>query len=295
MKYLMLLCAATLCFVACSSESFDFVFMTDIHVQLERNAAAGFASAIQRVNQLDPDFVITGGDLVYDALGQNFSRADSLYDLFIDLSQKFTMPVYHTMGNHEVFGWYPESGVHADHAEYGKKMFQNRLGKGATYRSFDYKSWHFILLDAVSLTPDRRYEGRIDSLQMDWLQKDLQRLEPSTPIVLCTHIPLVSVYGQMTHGPLYAFSAGEVVTNALELLALFKERNLRLVLQGHFHEVEEIVYQGTRFITAGAVCGAWWQGARDGFPEGFVNVKIKNGDVSWDYLTFGWSAENESQ
>ena len=44
--------------------SFNFVFMTDIHLTTERNAVEGFTRAIRSVNDLNPDFVITGGDLI---------------------------------------------------------------------------------------------------------------------------------------------------------------------------------------------------------------------------------------
>ena len=47
---------------------FSFAFLTDIHLQPEKGAKAGFQWAIREVNKLDPDFVITGGDLVMDRL-----------------------------------------------------------------------------------------------------------------------------------------------------------------------------------------------------------------------------------
>ena len=75
-------------------DAFSFAFLTDIHLQPERNAGQGFRQAIDTVNKLDPDFVITGGDQIMDALGQTESRADSLYDMYIELSGLFTMPVY---------------------------------------------------------------------------------------------------------------------------------------------------------------------------------------------------------
>jgi len=55
--------------------------MKDIHVQQEKNAAKGIHQAVDSVNNLNPDFVITGGDLVMDSLGQSFEKADQLYNL----------------------------------------------------------------------------------------------------------------------------------------------------------------------------------------------------------------------
>ena len=274
-----------------NAKSFRFVFMTDIHLQPERKASEGFASAIEKVNALDPDFVITGGDLIMDALGQSFGRADSLYNLYQTMLPLFKMPVYNTMGNHEVFGLYEDSGIPTSHEEFGKKMFKNRLGKGKTYHSFDHKGWHFIILDGIDFTPERHYYGHVDSLQMYWLKNDLSEVDAGTPIVISTHIPLFSVFGQMRNGPNFAMSESSVITNALDVIKEFDGHNLKLVLQGHLHMVEEIRYRNTTYITGGAVSGGWWKGPRDGFPEGFTVVDVNGNDFSWQYETYGWQAE----
>ena len=57
--------------------SFEFVFMTDIHIRPDMNAPKGFQMAIDAANQLKPDFVLTGGDLIFDALRGNQSRSPS--------------------------------------------------------------------------------------------------------------------------------------------------------------------------------------------------------------------------
>ena len=77
-----------------SPDEFTFAFLTDIHLQPERNATEGFRKAIEKVNELNPDFVITGGDLIMDALGVSFNRADSLYTLYNNICEEFKMPVY---------------------------------------------------------------------------------------------------------------------------------------------------------------------------------------------------------
>ncbi|MFC2076599.1 Gfo/Idh/MocA family protein [candidate division KSB1 bacterium] len=63
---------------AAGGGKFRFVHMTDMHVQPERNGEAGLRAAIKAVNGLNPrpDLVITGGDLVMDALEQTYERAD---------------------------------------------------------------------------------------------------------------------------------------------------------------------------------------------------------------------------
>lgn len=272
---------------------FRFVFMTDIHIQPELKADEGFKVAIQKVNSLKPDFVITGGDLIMDALKQPHERATQLYELYKKMSQHFEMPVYNTIGNHEHFGLYIESGISPEHPEYGKAMYRKYLGNGTTYSAFDHKNWHFILLDAVGFTPERHYIGEVDSLQLLWLAEDLKKVEKSTPIVVSLHIPLISVWEQVQKGGTAPLGPGSVVTNSKEVLDLFKDHNLVLVLQGHLHIIEEIIFRNTHFITGGAVSGGWWKDSYHDFPMGFVVVDVKDGKFSWHYETFEWIPQTE--
>ena len=275
------------------SETFRFVFLTDIHIQPELRAREGTVAAFEKINELQPDFVITGGDLIMDALAVSYGRADSLYTLYNSVLQDFTIPVYNSIGNHEIFGLNPNSGISESHPEYGKNMYKDRLGAGNTYTSFDHKGWHFITLDGIGFTEDRQYYGHIDSLQIVWLKNDLSAVDFKTPIVVSTHIPFVSVYTQMTQGSTTGLSNSSVITNGKDVLELFEGHNLKLVLQGHLHEVEEIIYKGTHYITAGAVSGAWWRGPREGFPEGFAVVDVVGDEFTWQYESYGWQAQTE--
>ncbi len=271
-----------------SNDSFSFVFMTDIHLQPERNATKGFLQAIETVNNLKPDFVLTGGDLIMDALGQTYSRSDSLYDLYETTIQQFDMPVFNTMGNHEIFGLYEESGIDPTHKEYGKKMYENRLNK--RYYSFEYNNWHFIILDGISDTGDKHYFGMVDSTQVEWLKDELKAIGKEEPVVVSTHIPLLSVGNQIMHGPTEAFKKSSIITNAREIINILENYNVKIVLQGHLHFLEDINYNGIHYITGGAVCAGWWKGPRFGMEEGFLLIKVKNDDFTWKYIDYGWEA-----
>lgn len=272
--------------------SFSFVFMTDIHIQPRQNAVEGFEQAISLANSLHPDFVITGGDLVMDALAQPFEIADSLFRLYVKTSKRFKVPVYNTIGNHEHFGVYKESKVSTTHPEYGSKMFERYLGK--PYYSFNHKGWHFIILNSVAITSQRRYIGLIDKQQMEWIEHDLANIAPTTPIIVSSHIPLISLWTPVFEGNMKVNDSSTVVTNAQEVLKLFSGYNLRLVLQGHQHFYEDITYQfdgqSLRFITAGAVCASWWNGPERGLQEGFLKIDIKGSDIETRYIDYQWDA-----
>ncbi|MBN2773951.1 MAG: metallophosphoesterase [Prolixibacteraceae bacterium] len=269
-----------------SENSFSFVFMTDIHVQPERNATEGFLQAIDTINKIAPDFVLTGGDLIMDALGQSLGRSDSLYNLYEGTVKKLNMPVYNTMGNHEVFGLYVQSGIDPDNELYGKNMYEKRLAK--RYYSFDKNGWHFIMLDGIGFTENRRYYGHIDSMQIDWLSKDLEKTGKEIPVVICTHIPLLSVGSQIMSGPTEGFDQGSIITNANEIIPILEQFNVKMVLQGHLHFLEDIYYNGIHYITGGAVCSNWWRGQRHGMEEGFLKINLAGENFTWDYIDFGW-------
>jgi Icc protein len=273
-------------------DTWSFVFMTDIHVQPELKADEGFRQALQQANETKPDFILTGGDLIMDALEAGQARADSLFQLYSDIVRTSSVPVYHCVGNHEVFGWSPKSGVSPSHPDYGKRMFERWLGK--RYYSFDHKGWHFIILDSIMRPDSGLYVGGIDSLQIAWLQSDLADVPGDRPVIICTHIPFLTSRTQWMQGSTAPNSPGAVVGNSKQVLALFEHHNLKAVLQGHLHFLEEINVQNRiRFITGGAVCGRWWKGPRDGLDGGYLVFRITGQNLSWDYVDYGWKAVPE--
>jgi 3',5'-cyclic AMP phosphodiesterase CpdA len=269
-----------------NQNGFSFVYATDVHIMPERNATEGFLQAIDTINKLAPDFVLTGGDNIMDALGQTYGRSDSLYNLWQETIKNLKMPVYHTLGNHEVFGLYEKSGIDPSHEEYGKKMYENRLGK--RYYTFDHKNWHFIVLDGIGFTEDRQYYGYIDSVQIDWLKQDLEKTGKETPVVISTHIPLLSIGEQIMVDPTAGFGKGAVITNANQVREILEQFNVKLVLQGHLHFLEDIYYNDIHYVTGGAISAQWWDGPRYGMEEGFVKVDVSGNDFKWEYVDFGW-------
>jgi Icc protein len=269
------------------SQDFTFLFITDTHLQPELNAAQGCDQCFKKARTIKSDFVLQGGDHVFDALAVNGSRATSVFDLYAKTEQDLGMKIHHTLGNHDCFGIVSSSGVAESDPLYGKKMFEARFGK--TYYSFDHKGVHFIVLDSIGITSDRSYEGRVDAAQLDWLKSDLAGLAPSTPIIVAIHIPLVTAFSSYIPVPAAEPKHhGLSVINAYEVIALLEGHNVLGVLQGHTHVNERVVWKGIPYITGGAVCGNWWHGTRMGTPEGFTVVRVEQGKLSTTYETYGF-------
>jgi Icc protein len=276
-----------------SSPSFRFAFMTDIHITRDRNAYEGFQKAIEHANAMRPkiDFVITGGDLIMDALDAKHESADSLYNLYKESISNFKMPVYNGIGNHEFFGVYRRDEISSQHPDFAEKMFLHKLDRQKPYSSFDHKGWHFVLLKSIGITPERSYIGEVDTEQLAWLAEDLRKIDKDTPVVLALHIPLFTAATQIRSGSTTANGRGTVVTNAKDVMDILQPYNFRLALQGHLHIVEEIIWQKMHFITGGAVSASWWEGPYYDFEEGFVVVDVKGSDFNWHYETYDWDVE----
>jgi len=267
-------------------DEFTFAFITDIHLQPEGDAVKGFRKVIDTLNSLNPDFVITGGDLIMDALSQSHGRADSLYRLYTENARSLKMPVHNTMGNHEIYGIYKESGADPSGPDYGEKMFENKLGE--SYYSFNHKGWKFMVLNSVEDAGNSSYEGLIDQKQLEWIRDEINNTDPGTPVVLSTHIPFITVETQVYQGTTVANDSSLVIYNGKEVLDLFKGHNLKIVLQGHLHIYEDILINGTHFITGSAVAGGWWRGPYLGHEEGFILIRVKGSEFSSEFVDYNW-------
>src|SRR5690606_302854 len=84
--------------------SFRFVHLTDIHVQPELKGAEGFRKCIEAVHALSPrpDFILTGGDLLFDVLAQSEKRAKRLFDLYTSITRDSDIPFRNCLGNHDI-------------------------------------------------------------------------------------------------------------------------------------------------------------------------------------------------
>ena len=273
--------------LATSPGSFDFVFFTDTHIQPELAAAKGCEMCFRKIASLKPEFAIHGGDHVFDALGVDAARAARLYNLYKKTESSLQMPLYQAIGNHDAFGVRTKSGVSPRDPGYGKKLYEERMGK--TYFSFAYQGYLFVVLDSVQPTEDRLWEARIDDAQLDWLGGELRKAGPKAPVVVVSHVPLVSAFASYAE-KLSEPSKYSTVTlgNAPQVMNLFEGHNILAVLQGHLHINEHVSYKSTQYITNGAVCGNWWHGPRLGVAEGFTVVSLRNGKLSTRYETYGF-------
>ena len=111
------------------------------------------------------------------------------------------------------------------------------------------------------------------------------------PIVLVSHIPIVTAYEEYAPPPRPApRHRKNSVVNGYEVIALLAGRNVLGVLQGHTHVNETVWWRDVPYLTCGAVSGNWCHGTHLGTPEGFTVVRVENNRLSTRYVTYGFSS-----
>jgi 3',5'-cyclic AMP phosphodiesterase CpdA len=270
-------------------ESFEFIFLTDTHLQPELNAAQGCDMAFKKARSMKADFALQGGDHVFDTMNVTKERANSIFDLYGKTEQDLGLKVYHTCGNHDCFGIASKGAIEQGDQSYGKKMFEEHFGRA--YYSFDHKGVHFLVLDSVQPHTDASgYTGHIDDEQMSWIASDLAKLAPKTPVLVSVHIPLVTAmdsYVKLAENH-RSSRGGNSVDNSEEVIKIFDNHNVIGVLQGHTHVWEQINWHGVPYVTGGAVSGNWWKGTHMGTAEGFTVVRVEGGKMNVHYETYGF-------
>jgi len=272
-----------------TKNTFTFIHASDTHIS--EKSIGRMQKLREVVDANKPDFVLVTGDLVKDALRVSEKEATSYYELYTKEIQKFSVPVWSVPGNHENFGIERHlSLVSKDHPLYGKKMYHHYLGPN--YYSFNYGGIHFVGLDDVDFE-DLWYYGHVDSIQFNWLRKDLATVPSTTPVITFNHIPFFSGGLSTTTftetGPSRTLERENgvlqfrhVVSNAHELVDLVSAHPYPIALAGHYH-VRQIFWletegQKTRFEQTAAVVEAVKEGNQV-MPSGVTLYTVKDGKI----------------
>jgi 3',5'-cyclic AMP phosphodiesterase CpdA len=274
--------------------------LTDIHLQPERGADAGLVQCLQHLAQQQPapDLLLVGGDTVMDVFEAKASRAAELRRLFQETwTAHCGIPVRHAIGNHDIFGWHrSKSGTTGQEPDWGKKYATELFALPQRYYSFDQAGWHFVVLDGVQPKGDS-YCAFIDDEQLDWLRTDLRNRPKGSPVLVLSHIPILSLtaitYGKPRapekRGEDTTINAASMHTDSDMLHELLSTEGVKLCLSGHQHLLDHCTTDGVAYICDGAVSGAWWKGIHQGVREGYGLIDLfDDGSFEHRYIPYGW-------
>ncbi len=253
-------------------KNFSFVFLPDIHLNADSSVMADFEQLVKQINKLHPDFVLTGGDMIYTAKNVNDKKAELLFNLMDKEFGSFSMPVYKTMGNHENVGITVESGIDKTNPNWGKQMYEKRYGK--RYFSFIYNGWKFLVLDGIKiLDKEKNYTQGIDSLQVEWIKSELNQTDKKMPLVISIHPPVVNPHALTS-------SSIKVMSPETEaVMGLFRDHNLKIVLEGHTHLYMNLYFNGIHYISGGSTADG-----TDPMDYGFMQVSVKNDKEDFQFI-----------
>lgn len=257
--------------------------LTDIHVKPGQIPETGMAAALHHVQQLKKpvDFIVNGGDAIMDSLHTGKQETQTQWDLFKSILKKENgLPVYHIIGNHDVWGWFVKKEKPDNDRLYGKVWAVETLELPKRYYSFSKDNWHFIVLDSTQLNPEGGYIARLDAEQLDWLQQELKTVPANRFICIMSHIPLLSVCAGLffdkteTNGDLL-IKRNLMHTDFMALKKIFLQYpNIKACISGHIHLQEELEYLGIKYYCNGAVSGNWWKGTFQEFGPAYAVMEF---------------------
>jgi len=261
-----------------------FAYLTDIHVKPNKIAEAGMAEALHHAQSLKPnvDFIINGGDSIMDSLEADKQKTQIQWDLYHSiLNKENSLPIYHCIGNHDVWGWFIKNDKPEADKLYGKQWVVETLQLSKRYYSFTKGKWHFIVLDSTQLNPAGGYIAYLDPEQLSWLQQELEQTKDKF-VCIVSHIPILSICAGLffnkteTNGDL-KIQRNLMHTDFLVLKKLFLQYpNIKACMSGHIHLQDEVDYLGIKYYCNGAVSGNWWNGAFQDFAPAYAVIELYN-------------------
>jgi len=207
----------------------SFAQISDSHMGFNKPAntdvVATLKAAVDKLNALPtpPEFLLHTGDISHLSKPEEFDTVDQI------LKSAVAKDVFFVPGEHDVIG--------DDGKQYLERYAKNSQGAG--WYSFDKKGVHFVgLVNVMNLKAGGL--GSLGADQLAWIERDLQPLSSSVPIIVFAHIPLWSVYPEWGWG----------TEDSAQVLTMLKRFGSATVLNGHIHQTMQKVEGTVTFHTA---------------------------------------------
>ena len=259
------------------------------HQQVEYFEKAIIADANQ--NKEGIAFGISLGDLVGDDLDLHLPYKKAI--------QKLGLTWHNVMGNHDM-------NYEAREDKYSDETYELNMGP-ANY-AFNYGNTHFIILDNI-LYPHpqtgKGYWGGFRKDQLEFLKNNLRFVDKDKLLVISFHIPLFIPGLEDHYDPV----------SRQEFLDLLQDFPHILLMTAHTHRQEIKLYtekegwkgKGELYeYNLGTTSGDWYSGEldprgnpystmRDGTPQGYAFLNVKNNQYTLDYKSVRHSKDYQME
>ncbi|MHA4739506.1 metallophosphoesterase family protein [Dyadobacter sp. MSC1_007] len=264
--------------------------LTDIHIQPHLWAGRSFEKCLHHLQSLPvkPDMILNTGDSVMGSHRIEKAKAVKEWELYHKImSSENSTPIISCIGNHDI--WHPGQGMFED----GKKWAMDELRIQRPYFSFDRNGWHIIVLDSVQSCPEGTgYLARLDEQQFEWLKRDLRGTPSQTPVMIASHIPILSASvffdGDNLKDRSWVVPGSWMHMDSARLVELFyKYDNVKLAISGHIHLLDRVTYNKVTYCCNGAVSGNYWMGKYKETNPGYAIIDLyDDGSFSNEYVTY---------
>jgi len=284
------------------NEQHTVIFAADTHLARRNSDRAYFKRGLidrlnDEVERADgkPIYSILLGDLTWDVFWtqNNYNLSDFMADM---KHFNYPMTLWPVIGNHD----HDPSVPAGDNTDFEAAAAWRTI-MGPNYYSFNLGKVHYVVLDDIvyqntaysgdtysdGVAGSRNYKGAITSEQMQWLTKDLEMVDYSTPVVVCLHIPAWSINGDFTYSPR--------LSNTYTLCYMLNKYENAHIVSGHTHSNYTVRYPSYPHVVehnVAATCGSLWQTAvhtghhvcQDGSPAGYMRWTMSGDDLQWMFM-----------
>lgn len=197
-------------------EEFQFVIVSD---RTGGHRAQIFSRAVQQINLLRPEFVLSVGDLI-EGYTEDVKRLDSEWKEFQGFVEQLEMPFFYVPGNHDITNVKME------------KKWKEKFGRH--HYHFVYHDVLFLILNTED-PPKSKGGANLSKQQLAWAEKVLADNKDVRWTIVSLHKPM------WNSG---AYKPGE--NGWLEMEKLLKGRKYS-VFAGHYHTYRKYVRQGMNY------------------------------------------------
>jgi 3',5'-cyclic AMP phosphodiesterase CpdA len=219
--------------------------ITDIHISPANNAPERFRKCLNEILHHNVDFFLNGGDTIMAADYSHITREEVLeqWGIWKELREEFKkFDMYSCLGNHDMWWAAPDK----TDSMYGKNYVLDKVEMPFRYYSFAKNGWHFIVLDS-----NNKNAGSLDQEQRIWLENELNRIPPGSPVLVMTHYPILAVS---------TIPYGGNHTDSKYITKLFHKHQDKKIhcISGHMHLLDTAVYNNVNYYCNGSMSGFWW-------------------------------------
>jgi hypothetical protein len=202
---------------------FQFVVVSD---RTGGHRAGIFSQAIEQINLLQPEFVLSVGDLI-EGYTQDQAKLAEQWKEFQGYVSKLQMPFFYCPGNHDLANAVEEN------------VWKEKFGR--RWYHFVYRDVLFLILDTDD-PPGKEKEGSIGEAQREWARKVLEENRGVRWTVVALHRPI--------------WAGADIEKNGW----LDVERALNgrpyTVFAGHVHRYQKFVRNGMNYYQLATTGGA---------------------------------------